>query len=363
MSNEPRIISKKHYQSLKSELSYIKAHNIIDDEQYDKSMLLYQPKQDYSFTKVILTVAAVLIGIGILSFIAGNWNIIPAAVKFLLVVFLQSAAFYAFVKTAKSYPKTSVSFLYLGILIFGGGIFLVQQIFNITFNSNAEFLLWGLGIIPIAFVYKDKFVLFAAQLLILSYIVITDFSLAVFTVIALVMMLLYHKLNEHYKEGSFLLTLSFAVSFLSVIGKFLYILEPEAYIAAALYFVVGIAMFYWNKPGVYNKSFINWIGTAVILVSGVFLTIEETYSYFGGAAFTIAVIFAALYAAILLYWLKKGRIQSIILICSLILRYYFDLTFRFSSKSLVFIVAGLILGAFGFWFEKERREGGLDDGL
>ncbi len=361
MSNELKTISKKHYHSLKSELSYIKAHNIIDEDQYNQSLMLYRQKPDYSFTKVILTVAAVLIGIGILSFIAGNWDIIPAMVKFLLVLGLDGAAFFAFVKTSKNYPKTSMSLLYLGILIFGGGIFLVQQIFNITFKSNAEFLIWGLGIIPIAFVYKDKFVLFAAELLILSYVIITDFSLAVFTVISLLMLALYHKMNEYYKDGSYLLTLSFSASFLLVIMRFLIILEPEPYITAGVYFITGLGMFYMKNLKPYNEDFINWLGTFVILVSGIFLTMKETYNYFGVNSFYIAVVFTVFYAALLLYWLKKGRLQSIVLICSLILRFYFDLTFRFASKSLVFIVAGLILGAFGFWFEKERREGGIED--
>lgn len=361
MSNEHRSISKKQYHSLKNELSFIKAQQIIDEEQYNQSLMLYHQKQDYSFTKVILTVAAVLIGIGILSFIAGNWDIIPAMVKFLLILGLDGAAFFTFVSTSKNYPKTSVSFLYLGILIFGGGIFLVQQIFNITFKSNAEFLIWGLGIIPIAIVYKDKFVLFAAELLILSYVIITDFSVAVFMVISVLMLAFYHKINEQSKEGSYLLTLSFTASFLLVIMRFLIILEPEPYITAAVYFLTGLGMFYIKNLKPYNEDFINWIGTFVMLVSGIFLTMQETYTYPGASSFYIAVAFTVFYSALLLYWLKKGRLQSIVLICSLILRFYFDLTFRFASKSLVFIVAGLILGAFGFWFEKERREGGIED--
>ena len=120
-------------------------------------------------------------------------------------------------------------------------------------------------------------------------------------------------------------------------------------------------MIYLKDAKAYNLGLVNFVGVIIVLISGLFLTFENTYYLLGANEQMIALIFTFFYSALLLYWLKKGRISSILLIGSLILRYYFDLTLKFSSKSLVFIIAGLILGAFGFWFEKERREGAIHD--
>ena len=135
------------------------------------------------------------------------------------------------------------------------------------------------------------------------------------------------------------------------------VLEVDEHLIFASFFILGLVMVYLKDIKPYAVAVINLVGVLVILVSGIFLTIDSTYYLLKPNDEMIALGFAFFYSLLLLYWLKKGKIYSILLICSIILRYYFDLTLKFASKSLVFIVAGLILGAFGFWFEKQRREG------
>lgn len=356
MDTEKRKLSKSHYNFLSSELKYLNNKQILTESQVQSSLDMYEAHSPYSFTRVILSIASVLIGLGILTFIASNWEDLTAWFKFILVLIFLALSSFASLATEESYPKTSRSLLYLTVLIFGGGIFLIQQIFNLTFQSTAELLIWGLAILPIAIVYKDLVILVASQMLIFSFLVTYDMPIFALILLFGIYFALYHKLNYAHGEN-FLSSLAFVISALGFLMKLNIVLEVDEHLIFASFFILGLVMVYLKDIKPYAVAVINLVGVLVILVSGIFLTIDSTYYLLKPNDEMIALGFAFFYSLLLLYWLKKGKIYSILLICSVILRYYFDLTLKFASKSLVFIVAGLILGAFGFWFEKQRREG------
>jgi uncharacterized membrane protein len=81
-------------------------------------------------------------------------------------------------------------------------------------------------------------------------------------------------------------------------------------------------------------------------IAALFLTYEFSF------------IFAIVYLIFLLYLVNKGNLVSIAIICALILRYYIDYSYDFLPKSLVFIISGIILISFGFFFERQRKKGG-----
>ncbi|XJZ27804.1 DUF2157 domain-containing protein [Bacillota bacterium Lsc_1132] len=66
-------------------------------------------------------VGSILVGAGILSFIASDWAEIGKPIKFLLIIGLYIVCNFAGFKLEQHDPKTSKSLYYLGILVFGAG--------------------------------------------------------------------------------------------------------------------------------------------------------------------------------------------------------------------------------------------------
>ena len=96
---------------------------------------------------------ALLIGAGIILFIAANWNAIPRSVRLANIILLIAAVNYvgydlAFVR--KNYPRIGTALLFLAALQFGAAIWLVAQTFHITSRYHNGVLFWALGILPVA---------------------------------------------------------------------------------------------------------------------------------------------------------------------------------------------------------------------
>ncbi len=102
---------------------------------------------------LILTIGAILIGAGIFSFIAANWEYMGKPLK-LVIILLSMLAFYIggwILKEQYHFEKTGKTFILLGTIIYGSGIFLVAQIFNIRANWPDGFILWMIGAIIMGF--------------------------------------------------------------------------------------------------------------------------------------------------------------------------------------------------------------------
>ena len=55
-----------------------------------------------------------------------------------------------------SYPKVGASLILLGSLIFGAGMFLIAQMYHITVHYPNGPLMWGLGVLPLAYLLRFK---------------------------------------------------------------------------------------------------------------------------------------------------------------------------------------------------------------
>lgn len=114
-----------------------------------------QGKEDTSkkTIQLILTIAAVLIGAGFFSFIAANWQEMARPVKVGIIIISMLAAYGIgwYAKEKANLAKTGETFILLGSIIYGAGIFLVGQMFNIRANWPDGFILWMLGVIAMAF--------------------------------------------------------------------------------------------------------------------------------------------------------------------------------------------------------------------
>jgi uncharacterized membrane protein len=128
-------------------------------ETYFKSAHTEENKEDTQkkTIRIILTIGAILIGAGIFSFIASNWPGMPKEVKVAVIVVAMITAYSAgwYFKEKANLQKTGNAFILLGAIIYGAGIFLIGQIFNIRANWPDGFILWMLGVTVMAYAIES----------------------------------------------------------------------------------------------------------------------------------------------------------------------------------------------------------------
>lgn len=97
--------------------------------------------------RVVATIGAILIGLGIFSFIAANWQEMTREGKMLTVIFsmLCVDAIGWYLREMAHLEKSGEAMLFLGSLIFGGAIFLAAQMYNTRVYWPDGFLWWVLG--------------------------------------------------------------------------------------------------------------------------------------------------------------------------------------------------------------------------
>lgn len=113
---------------------------------------------------IIVTIGAILVAAGIFSFIAANWQGMDRPVKLGIILVSMIVVYMLgwYLKEHKGLDKTGESLYLLGSLIYGGGIFLVAQIFNIRANWPDGFVLWMLGAIVMGLVINSYPILWLA---------------------------------------------------------------------------------------------------------------------------------------------------------------------------------------------------------
>jgi uncharacterized membrane protein len=130
------------------------------------SLTAEEEKEDTSkrTIRIIVTIGAVLVGAGIFSFIAANWREMARLVKIgvILVSMLVSYSAGWYLKEKLNLLRTGEALILLGAIIYGAGIFLVAQMFNIRANWPDGFILWMIGTIAMAFAVESYLLFYLA---------------------------------------------------------------------------------------------------------------------------------------------------------------------------------------------------------
>ena len=160
--------SKSFHLWLKQELELWKQESIISGEQAERIKEKYHlseiEKKDTAakLITVISIVGALLIGGGVILFIASNWQTIPKPVKLFIIfatILIVNHAGYYLRYTRGNYPKVGLALIFLGSLLFGAGIWLVAQTYNITSRYHSGVLFWSLGVLPVAWLLGSHSIL------------------------------------------------------------------------------------------------------------------------------------------------------------------------------------------------------------
>ncbi|WP_153722145.1 DUF2157 domain-containing protein [Sporosarcina cascadiensis] len=348
-----RKISKPEYAFLKKEFTFLEQQGKLDSKNAQDLLALYEPKGAANFVRLLLVFGAILVGAGILSFIAGNWNALTPYAKFGLILISFILSYIAGYKLEQNYEKTSRSMYYIGAAIYGAGIFLIGQSFHLDHAVYTDFLLWAVGILPLAYYLKDQLLaVFASVFLIIySFTAFETGGFGPYWLLLLLPILFWMNEKRLGRKGSIfvmlvLLTTAFIVNSLEV-------WHVDEWISMLIIFAVGLLLALFPVRHYAAES--SWVGSVLFGATGIMLTFP--FSWRELPLENIApYLFTALFIVLLIYFLRKDSLPAILITCALIYRYYADITYDFMPKSLFFIVGGLLLIGFGFWFEKSRRE-------
>lgn len=140
--------------------------DIITNEQYEEILKQY-PKSERGFG-VLPILGSILIGLGILSFIAANWQDIPSLLRLgLIIVVMCGFYFGGAMLERRGQHNTGVALIGIGLLSFGAGIFLVAQMYNLVSNNVFSFLVWAVAGLCLLYLYRSRY-LFIITVLILN---------------------------------------------------------------------------------------------------------------------------------------------------------------------------------------------------
>ena len=312
----------------------------------------YEVQGGLNFIQVVVTIGAILVGLGILSFIASNWEGMSHFTKLLIIFGIFGGVNLAGYMLTENNPRTGRSLIYLGTLVYGAGIFLIGQMYNFGGEFPTAFLLWSIGVIPMAFHLRDKYLMLFGNILFGVYL-LGSLEQGLLSAGWAGVPLMYFAYS--YFDKSRLLLFFANLTTLSFILQITLRHEVEGLFATLLFFLIGLVM-YGLKHN-FERDIFRIQGNVLFGVTGVMLTVPELWDVLLSAQSTrlASILFALAFVALLFFLIRKGSLISLVFVCVTIFRYYAD-TYAFLSKSLFFIVGGLLLLAFGFYFERMRSQ-------
>ena len=150
----------KFRSQLRQEAELWRAEGIINDSQHQQLSQRYQfnnldTSSRNQFVTVLIGIGSILIGLGVITFVAANWQDLPKTAKVLLLlsllIIVNATGFYFWRKLSSSPQRLGNGLLILGALILGANIGLMGQLFHST-NPFYELLLaWGIGVLVMAY--------------------------------------------------------------------------------------------------------------------------------------------------------------------------------------------------------------------
>ena len=170
ISKRSEIISTVHTDSrqnwLKGRINLWRESGLISDEQ-SESIINFEAAPEapirlgVRFSRLIVvlsTLGAILIGAGIISFVAANWQGIPAIAKLGFLIVGQTATYavaYQF-QFVRGYPRVGGAIMFAGAAWFGANVFLVAQIYHLPTDNPDLLIWWFIGVLPLAYIARSK---------------------------------------------------------------------------------------------------------------------------------------------------------------------------------------------------------------
>ncbi|HLO13002.1 MAG TPA: DUF2157 domain-containing protein [Pseudoneobacillus sp.] len=129
----------------------------ITDRQINREASNYS----LNFIQIISIIGAILIGLGVLSFVASNWSAMSDLEKFSLLLFTLFISYIGAWWTEVKRPNTSKALYYIGAFMYGAEIFYIGQMFHLGGELGTALMAWAIGILPLA-IYRKDLILYGA---------------------------------------------------------------------------------------------------------------------------------------------------------------------------------------------------------
>ncbi|MGI8314472.1 DUF2157 domain-containing protein [Halobacillus mangrovi] len=387
-------------QIIKESKKWVEAH-IISETQRDQLIEQYPKKQN---KPVLLTFAAIFIGLGFLTFIASNWTEMHDLSRMGIIIgsmlLFYLGGEYACRKRA---DRLGTSLILTALLIFGAGIFLTGQMYHYTSFSAFPFFVWALAGSSLYFLYQNWTFFIATVVIttigqVYSGIVFQSYHLWLgvlflfglgwvvyknkLTMASLVFSIAYviHSLVLVFSEGFpyyWLIVLFLALYLLDdlVVRKGqIRIFKSSAILSILVLNILQVFFLgydYWFAQN--ESSFYFFIVWAVLFVFAVIRSAISPNNYYWIDLILFVPVFRFGFGDVLslvllfgyaLMWLVSGYQQEVVrwvnkgtvafLVTTLLA--YFQLAWDFMNRSLFFFIGGILLFALSFFLERKRRQ-------
>ena len=347
---------------------------------------------------ILAVLGAILVGVGIILFLAANWDAILRPIRLALVMACVPATYGAafWLRYVKGYERVGSAFILLAAIVYGAAIHLVAQIYNFPLNDPTLFTYWLAGVAPIAYLTRSQPAVFltiglglgATSFWLYEYLGDSGsqadgiFSISVFAMLGLGL----YGLGR--LQGTFRETIDYAWAF-QIMGTLtvlftVYLLgfrsvyegmasaeriDPGAPIGLWALLCVFAAIGLMALVVVCVKSLsqgrtvktLSFELLASILVAAAVFTVLFAPH---GHEITFPLVFNLLLVAAIIGLVVLGYVRAMESFINIGLAFfaldvvtrYFELSWDLLDRSIVFIVAGVILLAGGFFLERGRRK-------
>jgi uncharacterized membrane protein len=150
----------KFRSQLRQEAEVWRTEGIINDSQHEQLAQRYHfntldTSSRNLFVMVLIGLGCILIGLGIITFVASNWQELSKSFKVLLLLSLfvsvNTTGFYIWIKSRESSQRLGNGLLILGALILGANMALMGQIYQVNNPFYELMLAWGIGVLAMAY--------------------------------------------------------------------------------------------------------------------------------------------------------------------------------------------------------------------
>lgn len=347
---------------------------------------------------IVAILGAILVGIGIILFVASNWQRLDRLVKVAVLLVTMVAAYAGGIRLhypPGRYPRVGSALIFLGSVMFGASIFLAGQIYHVPEGNPMLLAAWAAGAFAVAYAAMLRPSLYLAILAAIAWYVfqLMDWHIEQMRTAGLMAIgafipygLLFFGLGE--LQGTTERTRQLSAPFvrlglvvaLAAVWAFSFADLWRAFgsrtstggseatgpgstylaVSFALFAVVAAATAVWGarRVGFGRASLLELAGVGVLLLSSllvVFHPLGDAAQY--ALFFNTLLLASVLWAIVLGIWSRREAPINVGLgfFVLLVTARYFDFFFSFMDRSIAFIAGGLLLMGGGYLLERSRR--------
>ncbi|HZG79087.1 MAG TPA: DUF2157 domain-containing protein [Paenibacillus sp.] len=138
---------------------------IVTPEQLARIRALYDDPRDRS-VGVLPLLGGLLLGLGVLSFVAANWQALTNEIRLALLLAVMLGSYAAGARfLSRGHANVGVALASVGLFAFGGGMILVHQMFHMVMYGAATLVVWSAAGAALAYLLRSRYLYVVAILL------------------------------------------------------------------------------------------------------------------------------------------------------------------------------------------------------